>query len=166
MSSSRKRATGYLMPGPRQADDRRDEGKATGPAEEPAATPRNDARSDLHEAKGLGGLLGGPALNPALEERVILARMAALVQAHPERVGRFLAELARFVGENRPARADRTLNIREAAERIGVTTGRVHELFRMGRLGANVAGRPRFSELEFDAYRESERRPGRPTRGE
>lgn len=109
----------------------------------------------------LAALSSDSAVDPAVEERIVLGRLMMLIKHHPDRMARFLAEVEQVIAENRPASTERTLNARQAGRRIGISHVQVLRLLDAGRLGKRDAeDHPRFSEQECDAYRESERKRG------
>jgi hypothetical protein len=110
----------------------------------------------------LSALSADPAVDPAVEERIVLGRLEAIMKAHPERMARFLNEVELIIEEHRPANKERTLNARQAGRRIGISHVQVLRLLDAGRLGKRDSeDNPRFSEHECDAYRETERKRGR-----
>lgn len=94
------------------------------------------------------------ALDPAQIEQHVLANVESFLRAHPERAKEFGEAVAGLVEQYRPPSTERTLNLRQAADRIGISHPAVFELLDKGRLGErDDRGKPRFSEYECDQYR-------------
>src|SRR4051812_3651693 len=68
------------------------------------------------------------------------------LRAYPDSVAELLDACQRLVEQCCPDL--RNLNLRQAGELIGVKRARVHELYREGRLGRCIDGKPRFSRCE------------------
>jgi predicted DNA-binding transcriptional regulator AlpA len=112
-------------------------------------------------------------VSPEEREAALLADIKRYLEAHPDRGKAFIKAVKETVREAEreaeasaraesglPPSTERTLNLRQASERIGITHPRVYQLYKDGRLGQEINGKPRFSELECDLFRESDRRPG------
>jgi predicted DNA-binding transcriptional regulator AlpA len=62
----------------------------------------------------------------------------------------------------RPPSTERVLDLRQAADRTGLSQSRLSRLCDAGRLGEKISKKPRFSEAELDEYMAGERKRGRP----
>lgn len=126
-----------------------------------------EAAAAGRDPSGLAALSGIPAVDPAVEERIVLGRLTALMKAHPERMARFLVEVEQVIEENRPLSTERTLNSSQAAKLAGCSYVNLLRHLEGGRIGERDAeGRPRFSEAECVAFRSSVRSPGRPKKSD
>lgn len=141
---------------------------------EGATMPQVAKDADKEHAVALLGQLSGlmdsnpsvlDGLWPTLSE-LTLRVAETTVKTHPEPVLGFHEDFSRVIEPHRTPSKEPNLNIRQAAERIGISTGRVHQLYKEERLGIEVNGNPRFSEFECDEYRDGERKPGRRKKGD
>jgi hypothetical protein len=89
------------------------------------------------------------------------------MKAHPERMARFLAQVEQVIEQNRPLSTERTLNSLQAAERAGCSHVVLLRHLDRGRIGErDPEGRPRFSEAECEAFKNTVRKRGRPTKSD
>jgi hypothetical protein len=163
MSDDEKRASDS----PVRGQDRASQGRKSGSGESEAHEHGADDPVDLAE------MISPTHADPALEERVILGRLEALLKAHPERVDRLLGEVIRLIEEYRPAEAqhagtvpetaERVLGTREAAEYLGKRQITIQKAAQAGLIGEFISGRYLFSAAELDAFDQREKsRGGRP----
>lgn len=139
-------------------------------------TKKDSPRGEVIDLRGIS--ISPPATESPLQiERALLLPISAYADEHPERAAalasqlhELASQLMKLANAIRPPTEERILTLPQAAERTGLSESLLSRLCRRGKLGEmmeispNVRPKPRFSEVELDAYMASERKPG-PKRG-
>lgn len=153
-SSISKKTCAYLKSVARKCDD--------APVQKLEPTSRTPVTENGLDAESFPAKLRTVFQRFGPEERKqrILAEIEAYASDYPNNIEKLAAELERLVELKRPPKTERTLNLRMASERSGLSVPYLSQLCLDGSLGEQIAKKPRFSEVELDEFVSQVRKPG------
>jgi predicted DNA-binding protein (UPF0251 family) len=130
------------------------------------ATSRTEQGRQGHAAAEglLGNLPSSCELSPESREERFQFEFRQYAKAHPDRIKSLADSLMQIAETEGLPRTSRTIGLREAARRIGISSGTLWEDYASHRCGAaDEHGKAKFSEMDIEERKARRRKAKRPT---